>query len=276
MVFQKPYKTNSALHDTLAYENGDEECLCGALDIDGNRISLEANADKRLGGNGVFGTKSSAKFYGYEGDYAVGTSPLGRFPSQTFVDSEMADNLDEQSGERKSGAMKSSHNVGKTGKDGFMPHHGIYGKYKAQPFGKEVEASVGGCSKILQRCDYDEQDIQLYHYCAKVSKSERDLGVKNNHVTVKPIQLCLNLLKLFKTPNPQVVFDPFLGSGSIGMAAKLLGFEFIGCELEPEYFEIAKLRIQYAIDNKFKLNRTFDTKHEPKNKKPTVNDNDFF
>jgi DNA modification methylase len=83
-------------------------------------------------------------------------------------------------------------------------------------------------------------------------------------------------LKLFKTPNPQVIFDPFLGSGSIGMAAKLLGYEFIGCELDPEYFEIAKLRIQYAIDNKFKLNRTFDTKHEPKNKKPTVNDNDFF
>lgn len=40
LVFQKPYKTGSCLHDTLAYENGDAECMCGAVDVEGNRCEL--------------------------------------------------------------------------------------------------------------------------------------------------------------------------------------------------------------------------------------------
>src|SRR5574344_209042 len=41
LVFLKPYKTGSCLHDTLAYENGDETCCCGALNIDGNRVEAQ-------------------------------------------------------------------------------------------------------------------------------------------------------------------------------------------------------------------------------------------
>ena len=44
----------------------------------------------------------------------------------------------------------------------------------------------------------------------------------------------------------ETVFDPFMGSGSTGMAAKDEGFEFIGIEREKEYFEIAEKRIQTA------------------------------
>jgi site-specific DNA-methyltransferase (adenine-specific) len=45
------------------------------------------------------------------------------------------------------------------------------------------------------------------------------------------------------TPPGGTVLDPFMGSGSTGVAAKALGFEFIGIEMDPEYFEIAKMRI---------------------------------
>jgi site-specific DNA-methyltransferase (adenine-specific) len=42
MIFQRPYKTGSCLHDTLAVENGLDFITCGALDIDGNRVGTES------------------------------------------------------------------------------------------------------------------------------------------------------------------------------------------------------------------------------------------
>jgi site-specific DNA-methyltransferase (adenine-specific) len=46
------------------------------------------------------------------------------------------------------------------------------------------------------------------------------------------------------TPPGGTVLDPFTGSGSTGRGAVLEGFDFIGCELSPEYAEIARARIQ--------------------------------
>ena len=65
---------------------------------------------------------------------------------------------------------------------------------------------------------------------------------KNNHPTVKPVSLMRYLCKLI-TPKNGTVLDPFMGSGSTGIGAKLEGFYFIGIELDKEYFEIAKARI---------------------------------
>lgn len=42
------------------------------------------------------------------------------------------------------------------------------------------------------------------------------------------------------------VLDPFMGSGSTGKAATLEGFNFVGMDLNPDYFEIAKARIAHA------------------------------
>jgi len=50
------------------------------------------------------------------------------------------------------------------------------------------------------------------------------------------------LVKLVTPPNG-VVLDPFLGSGSTGMAAVGLGYGFIGIEIDKDYLEIARLRI---------------------------------
>ncbi len=84
------------------------------------------------------------------------------------------------------------------------------------------------------------EDYQKYFYCPKVSRKERMEG--NNHPTVKPVALMRYLIKLVTPPN-SIVLDPFCGSGSTGMAAVELGHEFIGCELDPAYIEIAEARI---------------------------------
>ena len=66
----------------------------------------------------------------------------------------------------------------------------------------------------------------------------------NIHPTVKPIDLMRYLCRLI-TPRNGIILDPFLGSGSTGIAAGLEGFDFVGIEREKEYFEIAKARIEH-------------------------------
>ena len=65
----------------------------------------------------------------------------------------------------------------------------------------------------------------------------------NTHPTVKPVELMKYLCRLV-TPKGGTVLDPFMGSGSTGIAAKDEGFDFIGIEKEPEYYDIAEARIK--------------------------------
>lgn len=115
-----------------------------------------------------------------------------------------------------------------------------------------------------------------YFYCAKPSPAERDAGLGgeprtggqraggradgspglenpragthvagcNDHPTVKPIALMRWMVRLV-TPPGGTVLDPFLGSGSTGIAAYLEGFDFIGCELDPHHAATAHLRIKH-------------------------------
>lgn len=71
----------------------------------------------------------------------------------------------------------------------------------------------------------------------------------NFHSTVKPQKLMRYLCRLV-TPPGGTILDPFMGSGSTGLAAKSEGFKFIGIEREREYFEIAKQRIRGDEDGK--------------------------
>ena len=74
---------------------------------------------------------------------------------------------------------------------------------------------------------------------------------KNNHPTVKPIALMEYLIKMI-TPKGGTVLDPFMGSGSTGVAAKKNNYNFIGIDMTPEYLEIAKARINATeIENTF-------------------------
>ena len=55
------------------------------------------------------------------------------------------------------------------------------------------------------------------------------------------------LCKLVTQPNG-VILDPFMGSGSTGKAAMLEGFRFIGIEMNEEYIEIARARVEAALN----------------------------
>ena len=109
-------------------------------------------------------------------------------------------------------------------------------------------------------------------YCAKASRKDRNEGLPssdqpavatnatmreredanwsarngNFHPTVKPTDLMAYLCRLV-TPPGGVVLDPFMGSGSTGKAAIREGFRFIGCELLPEYGDIARARLFTAV-----------------------------
>jgi DNA modification methylase len=229
MVFQKPYKTGSCLHDTLKMEKGNKKITCGALAIDGNRCETSDETGRK--------NKTDVKDTNTVGDWgmkAIDTTGLhnGRYPAQTYVNS--------QAGEK-----------------------------------------LGEASKVLHKCDFEKEEHDLYFYCPKVSKSERNAGCeemeekvtkvtnmyemertdgtirelakkKNFHPTVKPIFLNHKILSLFKTPNEQRLLIPFAGSGSEIIGAIKAGYTNIeGCEINESFIKIAEARISYWT-NKFK------------------------
>lgn len=73
-----------------------------------------------------------------------------------------------------------------------------------------------------------------------VPLSEKKHG---KHPTQKPITLLKHFVRLLTNEN-DVVLDPFMGSGSSGVAAKQLGRRFIGVELSDEYYDLARQRIE--------------------------------
>ncbi len=63
-----------------------------------------------------------------------------------------------------------------------------------------------------------------------------------SHPTQKPVRVLKHIIAL-ATNKDDVVYDPFMGVGSTGVAAVELGRQFIGCKLEKEYYEAAQQRI---------------------------------
>ena len=147
-----------------------------------------------------------------------------------------------------------------------------------------------GMKSLQYTIEYEDSgDASRYFYCAKTSKAERNQGLnnfpiknkkggggtsnnvwyeddvnsasgkfgsekapsKNVHPTVKPIKLMKYLCRLI-TPKGGTVLDPFMGSGSTGMAAKEENFDFVGIEKEEEYFNIASARIE-SVETKSTL-----------------------
>lgn len=84
---------------------------------------------------------------------------------------------------------------------------------------------------------------ERYFYCAKASK--RDRGEGNDHPTVKPTALMRWLVRLV-CPTGGTVLDPFMGSGSTGVAAAVEGMGFVGIDMDSHYCEIAGKRITDA------------------------------
>lgn len=70
-------------------------------------------------------------------------------------------------------------------------------------------------------------------------------GIETKHPAIFPEQLANDHIISWSNPN-DLVFDPFMGSGTTGKMAILNGRNFIGIEISPEYFEIAKKRVDVA------------------------------
>lgn len=214
---------------------------CGGINIDASRIE----GGKRHPGNYVgasFGGRTTGTFG--EDDRSKFDATQGRFPANLILDEEAGAMLDEQSGISKSPST-----------------------YKRNVAGKGVQGWGEDAGKVSLNFG-DSGGASRFFYCPKTSKSERNAGLedsaqtllkhesrpcdweraewskvnKNYHPTVKPVKLMEYLIRLI-TPKGGVVLDPFMGSGSTGLAAKNLGFGFVGIEKEAEYFEIARERI---------------------------------
>jgi hypothetical protein len=158
------------------------------------------------------------------GNGSGATSLAGRWPANVLLDEEAARMLDEQSGECKGS------------KPGTL--------YKTPRYTGTAYANgkVGGGQKVFGFGD--SGGASRFFYTAKASRSERGAG--NNHPTVKPIKLMRYLAKLTATPTGGTVLDPFMGSGSTGLACQAEQFSFIGCEMSPEYAAIAERRMRDA------------------------------
>lgn len=76
-------------------------------------------------------------------------------------------------------------------------------------------------------------------------KVEKQFG---KHPTQKPVRL-LERIVLSSTNHGDLIFDPFAGSSTTGVAAALHGRKFVGCELEKEFIAISKSRLQSTIKN---------------------------
>ncbi len=190
----------------------------GAINIDACRI-----ATSDVLSIGTNNRSNGAINFGMTGD-SSDQHPMGRWPANVLLDEDAAALLDEQTGELISGAVAAETQRGAFG------GNGIYGKANGDGMGRSYPTDSGGASR--------------FYYVAKPSREERNYGTdRNGHPTVKPIEVIRWLVKLITPPNGTVL-DPFMGSGTTGMACRYEQRAFLGIEREAEYFAIAKSRIE--------------------------------
>lgn len=192
----------------------------GGINIDACRVPLAADDKLQDGvhhdGNALDTHKMGWRFKNV--DRALG---FGRFPANLIHDGsdEVLSFFPESKGQ--CGAIKGTEPSALT--------CGIYGKFDES---RNPAAPRG-----------DSGSAARFFYCAKASRSERGEG--NDHTTVKPLALMRYLITLV-CPQGATVLDPFMGSGTTGVAAIQLSRKFIGIEKESHYCDIAQMRIAKA------------------------------
>lgn len=101
---------------------------------------------------------------------------------------------------------------------------------------------VGACEYGLQLCNGKLPKFNNNRHQIKNWFNMKRLQNKN-HPNEKDVDLLKQFIELFTDP-AETVMDCCMGSGSTGVAAKILNRDFIGIELDPKYFEVAKKRIE--------------------------------
>ncbi|MCB0496283.1 MAG: site-specific DNA-methyltransferase [Cyclobacteriaceae bacterium] len=111
--------------------------------------------------------------------------------------------------------------------------------YKAPRTGGTHTNSIVGNNK--KQGDFKQKDNEGFRYPLSILPYSIHCGSKL-HPTQKPLLLCEHLIKTY-TNEGDTVLDNCMGSGTTGVACKNLNRNFIGIELDPEYFKIADKRI---------------------------------
>ncbi|MFW6047016.1 MAG: DNA-methyltransferase [Candidatus Woesearchaeota archaeon] len=227
VLARKPIKEKSIVEQVL--NNG-----CGGLDIDGCRIPT----NKIVGWGGASGFKNThnASLYGGLCDREARPNFEGRFPANVICSDDAL-------------------NDGKITKT--KPHGGDGKPLDTKNMGWGFKRMPSNLEDSGSKSRYFDLDIwaekQGILNIPKPSKAEKNKGCeRNNHPTTKPVKLMAWLVKLVSKEG-DTVLDPFLGSGTTGVACKKLNRNFIGIEKEEEYITIANARIK-AVSKQQRLN----------------------
>lgn len=195
-------------------QNAQKWGLAG-INIDDNRIEIKQNDD--IYAKNPHTTHKDIKSYGGGLSISEYKIPKGRWPANLILDEEAADMLDQttDNASRFFYCAKASSAERNKGLEGLP-----------------IKQTIGGGGT-----NNTEDDV-----CGKYGSIKAPQH--NFHPTVKPIALMKYIIKLLAPPNSPICLDPFMGSGTTGIACKQLDINFIGIEKEEEYFNIAKARMQ--------------------------------
>ena len=193
----------------------------GGLNIDACRIgtskNVPASPSKSDGTAGIYGQgigPGSAQHSGFDPN-------VGRWPANVMFDEAAAAELDAQA----------------EGVSRFF--------YVAKPSRRERDHGLEGFPAQSAGAATDREDGSAGLNSPRAGAG-RTGGAKNVHPTVKPVALMRELCRLV-TPPGGIVLDPFVGSGTTGMAARLEGFRFVGIDQSAEYLTLAHARIAAAL-----------------------------
>lgn len=243
----------------------------GVLNIDGSRIGNEKRSYSLKGGDNLNKlsrpTGKDSKNAKGMGAYGVGAKQVnigtkevrGRWPANVAHDG--SKEVQDLFPTTKSGAMKreveayygTSHTKMLRGKSGPSNQHGDAGSaarffYCAKVSRKERNLGLENAPGINIK-DQAKNVPGLKsetNNSAKSGQRKPNLVVKNDHPTVKPLALMKWLVGLTTPHKNRKVLDPFMGSGSTGMAAAELGHKFVGIEIDKHSAKIALKRVKYA------------------------------
>lgn len=194
----------------------------GAINVDGCRVGTTKNVPSSAPRDRI-GQIAKGDERGRTMDTSGFDPNIGRWPANVLLDEAAAAVLDAQSGE--------SVTPSKMGRGG------------------KRDANVGGYAMGRQDgmpCYGDRGGASRFFYVSKASAKDRGrLEHGNNHPTVKPTDLMRWLCRLV-TPPGGLILDPFMGSGSTGVAAVAEGFRFVGVDIERHHVEIAARRLAGA------------------------------
>jgi site-specific DNA-methyltransferase (adenine-specific) len=133
------------------------------------------------------------------------------------------------------------------GKEGFKKES-TYNPQKTQgePYGNKGNQTNKHYGELKEHIQIINKDGLRYPVSVQTFSNA---NYNSAHPTAKPIKACEWLVSTYSDEN-DIVFDPFMGSGTTGIACMNLKRNFIGTELDSEYFEIAKKRVEKAYYSK--------------------------